>query len=203
MWFLSGVRIGAFVTLPIRCVNLTNLSVKQWPELGVHTKNGKHATTYLLDIPDLLEVVRAWDQEVRSSLPDTCYWFSPLSPDTALFDYSVNEIGESRHSRARKDLKDWLARVGLPYHSPHKFRHGNAVYSIKLAKDMGQFKAISQNLMHSNLSITDGVYGILSSEDVGNKIKNLGESKQLDLSTNQKIELLTSLLEDLKKNSSL
>ena len=30
--------------------------------------------------------------------------------------------------------------------------------------------------MHSNLSITDGVYGILSSQDVGEAIKNLGES---------------------------
>lgn len=29
----------------------------------------------------------------------------------------------------RKDLKDPLDRVGLPYHSPHKFRHGFAVYS--------------------------------------------------------------------------
>jgi len=35
--------------------------------------------------------------------------------------------------------------------------------------------AISQNLMHSNLSITDGIYGILSKEDRKNYITNLGK----------------------------
>jgi hypothetical protein len=56
--------------------------------------------------------------------------------------------------------------VGLPYHSPHKFRKGNAVYALKLAKDIAALKAVSQNLMHSNISIADGVYGILSDNDV-------------------------------------
>ncbi len=56
-WFLSGIRIGAFVTLPISAVNLSRLSVKQWPELGVHTKFGKRATTYMLDIPELHSVM--------------------------------------------------------------------------------------------------------------------------------------------------
>jgi site-specific recombinase XerD len=58
-------------------------------------------------------------------------------------------------------------RVGLPYHSPHKFRHGHAVYALKMAKK-GVFalKAVSQNLMHENLSITDGIYGIMAETDV-------------------------------------
>jgi hypothetical protein len=30
------------------------------------------------------------------------------------------------------------------------------------------------NLMHSNLSITDGVYGVLSTADVGQRIAGLG-----------------------------
>jgi hypothetical protein len=62
----------------------------------------------------------------------------------------------------------------LPYHSPHKFRHGNAVYSLKMAKDIQALKAVSQNLMHSNISITDGVYGILSDNDVRGQIAALG-----------------------------
>jgi site-specific recombinase XerC len=64
----------------------------------------------------------------------------------------------------------------LPYHSPHKFRHGNAVYSIKMAKEIAGLKAVSQNLMHSNLSITDGVYGILSQIDVREQISRIGIS---------------------------
>lgn len=45
--------------------------------------------------------------------------------------------------------------IGLPYHSPHAFRHGHAVYALKLAENISQLKAISQNLMHANLSTTD------------------------------------------------
>jgi hypothetical protein len=60
--------------------------------------------------------------------------------------------------------------------SKNKFRHGHAVYSIKLAKTVAELKAISQNLMHSNLSITDGIYGILSREDRKNYITNLGKN---------------------------
>ena len=59
---------------------------------------------------------------------------------------------------------------------PHKFRHGNAVYSLKMAKDIQALKAVSQNLMHSNISITDGVYGILSDNDVKGQISMLGQS---------------------------
>jgi hypothetical protein len=84
-------------------------------------------------------------------------------------------FGKHRISRANKDVKGWLNRIGLPYHSPHKFRHGNAVYSIKIAKTVVDLKAINQNLMHSNWSITDGIYGILSREDRKNYITNLGK----------------------------
>ncbi len=60
-WFLSGIRIGAFVSLPIKAVDIENMTVKQWPrELGVKTKFQKHATTFLLNIPELLQVVIDW-----------------------------------------------------------------------------------------------------------------------------------------------
>ncbi len=65
--------------------------------------------------------------------------------------------------------------VGLPYHSSHKFRHGHAVYAIKNAKDIQALKAGIQNLVHANLSITDGVYGVLSEKDVKTQIANLGK----------------------------
>ena len=48
-----------------------------------------------------------------------------------------------------------------------------------------RLKAISQNLMHSNLSITDGIYGILSEQDVGIKISDLGKINGDDRITNK------------------
>jgi hypothetical protein len=46
---------------------------------------------------------------------------------------------------------------------------------VKISNDVADQKAVSMNLMHSNLSITDGVYGILSTADVGRRIAGLGQ----------------------------
>ena len=46
--------------MPIKAVDIAERTVKQWPTLGVQTKNAKAATTYLLEIPDLLKVVEAF-----------------------------------------------------------------------------------------------------------------------------------------------
>jgi len=172
-WWLSGIRVGAFVSLPVSAVDLASLTVRQWPKLGVKTKFKKHATTFLLDIPDLIEVVKDWDKEVRAA--QSFFWFASVSPETGLINSTISSVGVHRNIRAAKDLRAWLDRVGLPYHSPHKFRHGHAVYALKQAKDIPALKAISQNLMHSNLSITDGVYGILSDMDVRQQISKLGK----------------------------
>ena len=178
-WWLSGIRVGAFVTLPVQAVDLDNLSVKQFPKLGVKTKFKKHAKTFLLDIPDLLAVVREWDSEVRAA--GSFFWFASFSPETGVIDPIVHQVGFHRHIRARKDLKGWLQKVGLPYHSPHKFRHGHAVFGIKNAKTISALKAISQNLMHSSLKVTDSVYGVLSDLDVQTEISSLGKLQDDDL----------------------
>jgi site-specific recombinase XerC len=172
-WFLSGIRIGAFVTLPLEAVDLDKLTVKQWPKLGVKTKFQKHATTFLLPIPELLKVVRGWDDELRPVCGSKGLWFAQVSPETGEIVAKAHEPGEHRSSIACRDLRKWLRRSGLPYHSPHKFRHGHAVYAISMAKDVAALKAVSQNLMHENLSVTDGVYGVLSEVDVGRQIAQL------------------------------
>ena len=132
----------------------------------------------MLNIPHLLEVVREWDGEVRQCLPDTSYWFAPLSYKTGELRTNFHMTGDNRDDRARVDLKKWLAKVGYQYHTPHKFRHGFAVYALKLAQDMADFKAISMNLMHANMSITDGIYAVLTEQDVSERITSLGQSPE-------------------------
>jgi hypothetical protein len=83
-----------------------------------------------------------------------------LLPDKGEIDPAVNRVGDNKYWIARKDLQDLLTRISLPYHSPHKFRHGSAVYELKQAKDIGELKAISQTLLHSYIKVTDGIYGI-------------------------------------------
>jgi site-specific recombinase XerD len=38
--FLSGMRISAFLTMPVKAFDLEARTVKQWPSLGMHTKLG-------------------------------------------------------------------------------------------------------------------------------------------------------------------
>jgi integrase len=101
-------------------------------------------------------------------------------------------------------LKEWLNRVNLPYHSPHKFRHGHAVYALKKAKDISTLKAVYQNLMHANLSVTDGVYGILSDNDVRGQISSIGNKINILESKEYKelIPLLEQFLSVIKGNKS-
>lgn len=129
--------------------------------------------------------------------------FLPCRTETGLIDPLIETVGNHRKIRARKDLQGWLSRVGLPYHSPHKFRHGHAVYALKNAKDVSAWKAVSKNLMHANLSITDGVYGILSESDVKDQIVSLGQMMTLGVlgDSSELIVTIEKLLEQLKKTT--
>jgi len=86
-----------------------------------------------------------------------------------------------------------LRSGGLTYHSPHKVRHGHVVYALKMAKDVSALKAVSQNLMHENLSITDGVYGVLSETDVRQQIATLGNG----VANSEDVQELRSLVSRL------
>jgi site-specific recombinase XerC len=171
--FLSGMRIGAFVSLPIQAVDIPNRRVIQYPSLGVRTKNKKYGITYLLDIPELLKVVQEWDDEIRAKLPPNGFWFAPLSPDTGKIDPSIVSIGEHRAILARRNMKEWIESKGLPYHSPHKFRHGHIQYGLAKSKDIADYKAVSMNVMHSSMEITDQFYSNLNDEQIQIRINNL------------------------------
>lgn len=198
--FLSGVRISAFVSLPIQAVDITNRKVNQYPSLGVRTKNQKFGDTYLLDIPDLLIVVQEWDNEIRTILPPNGFWFAPLSPETGMIDPNINTIGEHRSTIARRNIKAWVESQGLPYHSPHKFRHGHIHYGLDHAKDIADYKAVSLNVMHSNMEITDEFYSVLNDCEVKNRIGSLGKENKPD---NENQEILGLFKEFLAWKSSL
>ena len=174
--FLSGTRIGALVSLPIQAVDIENRKIMQYPSLGVRTKNRKYGVTTLLNIPELLEVVKDWDKEVRSQLPLEGFWFAPLSPETGEIDPTCFEIGEHRETLARKNLRAWLEKVGLPYHSPHKFRHGHVHFAMSKAKTIEDYKAISLNVMHSSMEITDQFYSVLNDNQVHERISSIGKA---------------------------
>ncbi len=172
---LSGMRVGAFVTLPLECVDLTKRKVMQLPEKGVQTKNSKAAVTFLLPIPDLLEIVTAWDKYMHT-LKGLYNWYPRLSHDG---EKAISGLLTGQYTGRAEAFKIGLQmlcdRAGIEYKSPHKIRHGHGVYGVKNAKDIGQLKGISQNLMHANIGITDGIYGRLAEDDLSEIISHFGK----------------------------
>jgi integrase len=173
MLFLSGARASAFATLPISAVDLPARTLRQWPELGVATKNGKRATTYLLPIQELLSVAQSWDDVVRSKLPLTTPWYTPVSSRWGSQSLEESEPGKNRHQALDKRLRRLFTLAGIPYKSAHKFRHGHAVYGLLKAHTMADYKAVSMNLMHNDIKITDSIYASILSEEVKERIARL------------------------------
>lgn len=154
-------------------------------------------TTFLLNIPELLKVVQDWDDEVRPILPPHRFWFAPLSPETGKIDPSIVSIGEHRSTLARRNIKEWLESRGLPYHSPHKFRHGHVHYGQERSKTFADYKAVSQNVMHSSTKITEQTYSNLNDGEVQKRIARLAskdepaQASELD----RLLELVKQILE--------
>jgi integrase len=159
--FCSGIRGGALTTLPIEAVALDDLCLYQYPvEYGVKTKNKKKGKTFLYDFPDLLEVIRAWDDVARVALSPTDPWYFPVTQHWGKQTLEPREPGKHRVSSLDRRLKRLYGLAEIPElaKSSHKFRHGFAVYGLQHAQSMEEYKAISQNLMHADISTTDSIY---------------------------------------------
>jgi len=162
---LSGMRITAFLTMPILAVDLDARKIKQWTSLGVRTKLSKSATTTLLQIPqypELMNVVRSWDEKVRIALPETNMWFANLSPVTGELDPIVH-VGRHRSSGFRSDLVKFLEKAGVEYKSPHKFRHGHIRFLRSRAKNIVELEAIANNAMQDMSTMLK--YGKMGNKD--------------------------------------
>ncbi len=174
--FLSGMRSDTLCSLPIQCVDIPNRRIYQIPSMGPRTKNNKAAITYLLEIPELLAVITAWHNRLQELDPKSL-WYPILNHDGMQLIESARAI-EGRSGSIRDDLPFICKKAAVKYLSPHKFRHGHIVYARNRARNMGELKAISQNVMHANSIITDQIYGGLTSNQVQSVISRLGTQEQ-------------------------
>jgi len=178
--YLSGMRVTAFVSLPVSCVDLERGMVEQNPAKGVLTKFRKAAVTSFLPIPELMEAVREWDVIVRENAPADRRWYCGVNMwGTALKDDGLLQPRQMRGKRNQlvENMKTICELAGVEYKSPHKLRHGHAIYGVKHARTIAELKAVSQNLMHSSIQITDGIYGNLSGDDTRRIIGGLATEK--------------------------
>ena len=192
MLFLSGMRADALASIPISCVDLVAGQLFQLPERGVRTKGRKSAITYLLKIPELHQVVEAWDRRVRSALSPDALWYSTLTRDGMALTETKHSV-DGRFSVVEKDVSLICQIAGVPYLSPHKLRHGHVVYALRRTRTMAELKAVSQNIMHSSVVTTDQVYGAFTGNDIQTILNGLGENQDSP-DILQKLDELLSLL---------
>ena len=100
-------------------------------------------------------------------------WYTPTISEFGQQTLSADPPGAHRNIAIAKRLRKLYARAGLPYQSPHKFRHGHAVYALQHAQTMADYKAASMNLMHSDIRTTDSIYAPLASDEVQRRIAAL------------------------------
>ena len=110
---------------------------------------------------------------MRANLPPTAPWYASINSQWGEQTLTDAEPGENRNVALNKRLRLLFEQAGLPFRSAHKFRHGHAAYGILHCQTMADYKALSLNLMHESLEITDSIYVHLQKEDQRNRIARL------------------------------
>ncbi len=194
---LTGTRDGAAVTLRLKHFDPARNLVIQNPN-EVKTKFSKRICAFLLPVDDRLKsIFLDWVQHLKTDL-----LFGnddPLFPKTKMaqdknYCFKADELSRDFWANAtpvREVFKAAFQGAGLPYYSPHTFRHMlvQIAYQRKLTPD--QLKAWSQNLGHESLLTTLASYGKMSLEMQGQLIADSVTLENGDL--NKAIEIVRLL----------
>ncbi len=104
-------------------------------------------------------------------------WYSVIASEWSSKKLTSLPPGKNRHISLAKRIRKLAEFTGVEYKSPHKFRHGHAVYALLHANNIADYKAISQNLMHGSIQVTDSIYAWLNNDQVKNRIAKLSHAK--------------------------
>lgn len=167
--FLTGARISAIRTLPMKSFDKKELVIHQDPALGVATKFSKNITSVLIPFgyEETLGYFIEWfdylEKKKKFQLND------PIFPATKIENgkdnisyYNTGEV-ETKFLKGsgslRKIFEKRFKEVGIKYYHPHTFRHFWVREISKLPITEEEKKALSQNLGHENVGTTFGSYG--------------------------------------------
>lgn len=167
--FLTGARISAIMTLPMKSFNRSSLVLYQDPDLGVQTKFSKKIVSSLVPFSykETLDYFLQWYDYLakqKGFKPD-----DPIFPATKIENgkdninyYNTGEVENKQlknSSSLRNIFKKRFEQAGVSYYHPHTFRHWWVKEMAKLPLTEEEKKAISQSLGHENVGTTFGSYG--------------------------------------------
>jgi len=166
---LTGARITAMRTLPMKSFNKKESIIYQDPTLGVETKFAEKITSVLIPFgyEKALKYFIEWFDylEKEKEFKPT----DPIFPATKISNgeenvnyYSTGEVEPKflkTSTSLRKIFEKRFKQAGIGYYNPHAFRHFWVREISKLPLTEEEKKAISQNLGHKDVGTTFGSYG--------------------------------------------
>ncbi|MDU9007217.1 tyrosine-type recombinase/integrase [Sedimentitalea todarodis] len=162
---LTGIRVGALITLRLKHIDLEEKSVMQNPR-EVATKFGKSIDTFFAKgFPEAETALRAWIDYLENEAlygPD-----DPLFPSTAIAPKANTGFKAEGFERrpwkstepVRKIVNAAFTAANLPTFGPHAFRHMLARHAAKTCTSVAEIVATSQNLGHTDVLTTLRSYG--------------------------------------------
>lgn len=185
---ITGVRHKALITLPLGCLRIDKGVVDQDPLLGVETKFSKKIISFIFNFDDrLVKYIVEW---VNYLISKGFGSQDPLFP-CAKNNYSAesncfenaNDVEAKfwkHHERLRCVLKKRSSETGLPYFSPHTFRHATIELGLKHINTGEELKAFSQSMGHERITTTLTDYGNLTADQL------IGVLQKVDFSEKSK-----------------
>ena len=167
---LTGIRVGALISLRLKHVNLEEKSVTQNPR-EVATKFGKSIDTFFAQgFPEAETALAVWITYLEDDAlngPD-----DPLFPATDIVPQSNTGFSAEGFARrpwkstepVRKIVNAAFAAANLDAFGPHAFRHMLARHAAKTCSSVAELVATSQNLGHTDVLTTLRSYGQISRE---------------------------------------
>ncbi len=202
---MTGARISAVKSLPIKSFDREKMILEQDPQMGVETKNSKRITTSLITISYLepKKYFLDWyDYLVNQKM---FKGNDPIFPATKIEYGQDNNLGYFNTEKVepvfwknstsiRKIFDKRFKNADIPYYHPHSLRHLLVKEIRKIPLTEEQKKALSQNFGHSNVGTTFGSYGYGAIEDdIQVEIIN-----EIDF-TGQKTKHVSLSLDDLRQ----
>ncbi len=209
---LTGIRYQAICSLNLGCIDIDRLEVYQDPRRGVKTKGGKAILSRILPFHEgLVKIVKDWisylKDESRYGPGDPVFPKTLVAQSEDGFSFEAQGVIPefwSEGNSIREILKKRSEQAGLPYFNPHAYRHAACQLALKLSRTPEEFKALSQNFGHEQVTTTLRTYGTLDNQRVSDVISNMDFSGKSSESESQfSIDDLEAYLKWKKKKLDL
>ncbi len=139
-----------------------------------------------MDCPEIMKVVKRWDDIVRANCPPDSTWFARLdskqqfNPKVIQYrdrrDSKTYSEARSNYKNFRRIMKELCTRAGIKYMSPHKGRYGNIHKWMETVETMEERQALANNSLHT-LAVLENTYARMSGTEAKSVMRKLANKK--------------------------